>query len=1112
MLIFVVSIRAHGKSSYQPDINLDTLIRLYILQKQIETTFEYLFCFCGMLLLLCGDVHPNPGPHDGFVDFTICHANIRSLSPDKLRCIKTSLADSFDIIALSETFLSSTKPDRDLEIPGFHPILRRDRPTGIGGGVALYASRSLVVKRRHDLENTDLELMWIEIRLHNNKFLLAVAYRPPNSTVNFWDKLQDNMDNAKTSGIDKIMILGDLNADQATNHGNKLQHFCNVNFLTIHVNEPTRITENSSTCLDQIITNMPNFVRNVNVSAPLSNCDHCLVSANLLFRRKKASAYTRLVWEYDKADFGIFRDRLFSSDWDACFDSDNIDLICEKWTDTFMSVAKEYVPNKNVTIRPGDAPWYTSTLRASKRKVERIHKRAKLRPSLWPYFRQIRNKYIDDLRQAEENYFERLGNSINNERKRKKSWWHTVKFFLQKNETPDIPALLHDNKTFTDNEAKAQLLNEFFINQTKVDDTNFSLPAQEDNNLTNKLENISINSNEVFWILKSLDISKANGPDGISARLLREAAPAISESLAKLFNISLATCKFPSEWKKANVVPIFKKGSPSDCNNYRPISLLSSVGKVFEKAIFKHVFNFFRDNMVLSESQSGFIPGDSAVNQLVFLYHQFCQAVDLQKDVRVIFCDITKAFDRVYHPGLLYKLQRSGINGPLLQWFGDYLEERKQKVVVQGGSSQWGRVRAGVPQGSVLGPLLFLIYINDIVNIVQSSIRLFADDTTLFIRVDNATAATNILNTDLQEVETWSGQWLVSFNPTKTKSMIISKKRNPTQYPDLVFMSSTLPNETVHKHLGLTIRSDLTWSSHIKELITKGMKMVNILKYLQFRLNRKSLEILYLSFIRPLLEYGSVVWDNCTTQESTHLENVQLAAARIITGATAGTSHNLIYQESGLDKLSARREKSKLILFFKIMNSESPQYLQDLIPAPVAERNRYNVRSGSNLSLFRSRTNLFGSSFFPSAVRLWNYLPEDVRKSEDLSEFKKKLYQGTKGANILFYRGMRRIAVYHARLRMGCSNLKFDLFKKGLTDSPKCACGNHNEDVFHYFCECDFYINQRNTLHGKIIPFAPFTTQTLLFGSNRCTTRQNEIIFDAVHEYIKTTGRLGAVT
>ena len=203
---------------------------------------------------------------------------------------------------------------------------------------------------------------------------------------------------------------------------------------------------------------------------------------------------------------------------------------------------------------------------------------------------------------------------------------------------------------------------------------------------------------------------------------------------------------------------------------------------------------------------------------------------------------------------------------------------------------------------------MFLIFINDIVNIVQSPIRLFADDTTLFIQVDDPALATDILNFDLQEMDDWSQKWLVSFNPTKTKSMIISKKRIPLVYPNLFFKHEIVENVTEHKHLGLIVRSDLTWSSHINSLVTKSMKMVNIMKYLQFRLSRKSLEILYFSFIRPTLEYGAIVWDSCTANQSEQLENVQLEAARIVSGATKGTAHDLIYEEVGWEKLSERQK------------------------------------------------------------------------------------------------------------------------------------------------------------------------------------------------------------
>ena len=207
--------------------------------------------------------------------------------------------------------------------------------------------------------------------------------------------------------------------------------------------------------------------------------------------------------------------------------------------------------------------------------------------------------------------------------------------------------------------------------------------------------------------MKNLDTSKATGPDGISPKMLYEAGHTIVSSLTRLINLSLSHAKVPSLWKKANVIPLFKKGKREDINNYRPVSLLSCTSKIFERVVFKHIFDYIRDHKLISKHQSGFQTGDSTVHQLSYLYHMFCKALDCKKDVKIIFCDISKAFDRVWHKGLLYKIRKFGIDGKLLAWFEDYLSQRYQQVTIHGQESSTGLIRAGVPQGSVLGPLLF---------------------------------------------------------------------------------------------------------------------------------------------------------------------------------------------------------------------------------------------------------------------------------------------------------------------------------------------------------------------------------------------------------------------
>ncbi|KAK3085741.1 hypothetical protein FSP39_008065 [Pinctada imbricata] len=229
-----------------------------------------------------------------------------------------------------------------------------------------------------------------------------------------------------------------------------------------------------------------------------------------------------------------------------------------------------------------------------------------------------------------------------------------------------------------------------------------------------------------------------------------------------------------------------------------------------------------------------------------------------------VFCDISKAFDRVWHKGLIHKLQSIGINGEILNWFSNYLSCRKQRVVINGEVSGWGDIKAGVPQGSILGPVLFLIYINDIVKEINTNIRLFADDTSLYIIVDDPLHSAEILNSDLEKIHHWSRQWLVDFNPNKTESLLISNKQHSPFHPALYMNDTVIKEVEHHKHLGITFTSDLSWDTHIDSIAKKASKKLHILRKLRFVLDRLSLQKIYFSFIRPVLEYADIIWDGCT--------------------------------------------------------------------------------------------------------------------------------------------------------------------------------------------------------------------------------------------------------
>ena len=267
----------------------------------------------------------------------------------------------------------------------------------------------------------------------------------------------------------------------------------------------------------------------------------------------------------------------------------------------------------------------------------------------------------------------------------------------------------------------------------------------------------------------------------------------------------------------------------------------------------------------------------------------------------------------------------------------------------QGGSSTWVSINAGVPQGSILGPLLFLIYINDIVKDINSIIRLFADDTSLYIIVDSPEEASQIINQDLVRISAWAEKWLVSFNPNKTEYILLSRKLNKPVHPPVIMNNQVITEVESHKHLGVTFESSGTWHKHMQLITTKAWQRIHIMRKLKFRLDRKALETIYMAFIRPILEYADVVWCNITKYEEDELEKIQLEAARIVTGTTKLVSTENLYKETGWETLSSRRRQHKLTLYNKMTNYLTPAYLSSLLPPLVGAMSRYPLKTASNI-------------------------------------------------------------------------------------------------------------------------------------------------------------------
>lgn len=282
----------------------------------------------------------------------------------------------------------------------------------------------------------------------------------------------------------------------------------------------------------------------------------------------------------------------------------------------------------------------------------------------------------------------------------------------------------------------------------------------------------------------------------------------------------------------------------------------------------------------------------------------------------MVFCDISKAFDRVWHRGLLFKLKQNGIEGEFLDWLSNYLSNRKQCVVLNASCSDTKDVLAGVPQGSVLGPLLFLIYVNDISEQLLSLTRLFADDSSLFVSASNLRDIEGILNHDLLIIAKWAIQWLVNFNPSKTEAILFSLI-NPDFIPSLIFDGVNIDFVSNHKHLGLTFNENGKWQNHIENILSSASKVIGSMRKLKYSFSRIALNQIYISYVRPILEYSSIVSDNCTIEQANSVEKLQNEAARIVTGLTRSVSLERLYNECEWDSLSIRRTNQKLKFMYK---------------------------------------------------------------------------------------------------------------------------------------------------------------------------------------------------
>jgi hypothetical protein len=374
----------------------------------------------------------------------------------------------------------------------------------------------------------------------------------------------------------------------------------------------------------------------------------------------------------------------------------------------------------------------------------------------------------------------------------------------------------------------------------------------------------------------------------------------------------------------------------------------------------------------------------------------------------------------------------------------------------------------------------------------------------LSLALGNADTRADLLNRDLEIISDWALKWKVSFNETKTT--VINYTKGTERSNVLRFGNSELSPTTHHKHLGIILQENLKWDIHIRGIASRVNMLISCLSSYKYKLGRKALETLYKSFVMPHFDYADIVWDNCTAALSNLLEDLHLKALRVITGSVRGTSHQLLYEESGFHTLKERRRRHKLTVYKKLTLGLCPNYLSNLLPPLVSATNPYPRRRPHHRTVPVFHTETYHKSFFPSATELWNELPVSLQATTSISSFKRYLTHTDSTVPPYYYIGERNEQIIHCRLRLGMSNLNNDLFNRKLQTDRLCTCKQAFETASHYLLHCDNYSNVR---HFTISTLPPCwrDAKTLLFGNPQLQLCDNNNIFLCVQEFIKQSER-----
>lgn len=958
--------------------------------------------------IACSDdvISGNVNTHGGVSGLNVMYLNTRSVKSvnrkrNKLVQFANLVVESkCDVYALTETWLTNDIHDSEL-FPNGYCVYRKDREdtcvTDRAGGLLLAVAKQLESRRRHDLEPND-EILVCEIKPSKHKSIAFVlCYRPPSSDMNMFTGHTHDVLCTVFKEYEQVFLMGDFNMPKGNWAVNVPPTSANERGFYDVVNEFSLVQINTvpsnaiGNLLDLVFTSIPDKCSEVTHYDAEFDTDHTVLYFSVALRFAHRSSLNRTVFDYKLADWSKLQADLLNVGLSELInESFDIDFIWSIWLTTVENAIDACIPQR--VIKDGNAPaWIDGEVRHLRNVKHSAWVKAKKtnNPAHWSTFRLIRNKLRACIRSKYDSFVRNLGESIVRNSKR---FWSFVKSKTNSGSVPNTVRYVNNDVTniASDPQSKADMFNAYFHTLFTSRESGSIMPAINEK-MNTGLSNMVFTTEMVFKELSQLDVNKSCGPDNLSPQVLKKCAVQLAPSLTKLFNLCMSKSVLPSQWKSANIIPVFKKGDKDDVCNYRPISLLCIVSKVMERCIVNHVFDIVKPDIY--PLQHGFVKGRSCCSQLLEFYHDVGACLDTGGQTDIIYLDFSKAFDSVSHSLLIHKLRSFGFCGKLLSWLQCYLNGRHHRVVIEGKASSWLSVLSGVPQGSILGPLLFLLFINDMpLSVSRSTMALFADDAKCSRMIKDVNDCL-ILQSDLDKLTDWSNMWLMVFNPSKCKVMSICRSQRKISH-NYMLNGVILEHVDSFKDLGVTVSSNLNWNTHVNNIIAKANRVNGLIKRtVGYHAPTNVTLNLYQSLSRSTLEYCSPVWSPQSSGEIFRIEQLQRSMTRYIMHYPTDLNYKERCEQLEILPLSYRREIADMTFLYKCFFKLNDFDIHTFIDLYEQDTGRRTGNCGLLLRMPKVRTETFKMSYFNRISMEWNMLPLLVRSSPSLRIFKNRLLE-----------------------------------------------------------------------------------------------------------------------